>query len=297
MVIMVASLVWRGAFNAEYTFIHRLITSITVLRFLRFCFFGSTTLPMINLSCRTSFSVNGIKNGGACGDFLFSGHGSIVAASICLFWSQRAAAAPRWPIFLLLPLTILLVIVTFGYAFERWHYTIDVLVGYCVTVPVWAASLQLFGDETVGVAKHRFLYVPSALHRAVGGRLPTRIGPIRSSVFVVIIGGSAAFMALVTGDLFPELIRGQSEPDMVFGGLEGLAIAVVVVCWVRPHANSPPQHLRSKGVSERLVVLSEHLGGGAAAGYTHDLVTRSGFAGCGCATECEGKAVSAEDNV
>ena len=227
---MVASLVWRGAFNAEYTFIHRLITSITVLRFLRFCFFGSTTLPMINLSCRTSFIVNGIKNGGACGDFLFSGHGSIVAASICLFWSQRSAGAPRWPILLLLPLTILLVVVTFGYAFERWHYTMDVMLGYCVTIPVWAASLLCFGDETVGITKHRFLYMPSWLIRASGGRVPERIGPIRSSVFVVIIGGGAAVMAC-TGDLFPELIRGDAEPDPVFGGLEGLAITVVIVCW------------------------------------------------------------------
>ena len=90
------------------------------------------------------------------------------------------------------------------------------------------ASAPLFGDETVGVTKHRFLYLPTSLHRVFGR---TKIGPIRSMVFVVIIGGGAAFMALVTGDIFPELVRGQLEPDPVFGGLEGLAIAVVVVCW------------------------------------------------------------------
>lgn len=228
LVIMVTTLVWRGAFNAEYTFIHRLIFSLAVLRLLRLLFFGCTSLSMINLSCRTQFGVNGIRNGGACGDFLFSGHGSIVAASVCLFWSQRAAGAPRWPLLLLLPLTLILVVVTFGYAFERWHYTIDVMVGYCVTIPVWVASAPLFGDETVGVTKHRFLYLPAVLQPVVGR---TRIGPIRSTVFVVIIGGFAAFMALVTGDIFPELVRGQTEPDPVFGGLEGLAISVLVVCW------------------------------------------------------------------
>eukprot|EP01043_Picozoa_sp_COSAG02_P032225 COSAG02_NODE_2145_length_9672_cov_1198.924266_8_plen_522_part_00 len=228
LVIMVTTLVWRGAFNAEYTFIHRLITSLVVLRLLRLLFFGCTSLPMINLSCRTQFGVNGIRNGGACGDFLFSGHGSIVAASVCLFWSQRAACAPRWPRLLLLPLTLILIVVTFGYAFERWHYTIDIMVGFCVTVNVWMASAPLFGDETVGVTKHRFLYLPTSLHRAFGR---TKIGPIRSVVFVVIIGGVAAFMAFVTGDIFPELVRGQLEPDPIFGGLEGLAIAVVVVCW------------------------------------------------------------------
>lgn len=228
LIIMVTTLVCRGAFNAEYTFTHRLIITVVVLRLLRLLFFGCTSLPMVNLSCRTQFGVNGIKNGGACGDFLFSGHGSIVAASVCLFWSQRAAGAPRWPLLLLLPLTLVLTVVTFGYAFERWHYTIDVMVGFCVTVPVWVASARLFGDETVGVTKHRFLYLPSTLHRAFGR---TRIGPIRSVVFVIVIGGVAAFMALVTGDIFPEFVRGQPEPDPVFGGLEGLAIAVVVVCW------------------------------------------------------------------
>lgn len=228
LVIMVTTLVWRGAFNAEYTLIHRLIVSLTVLRLLRILMFASTSLPMINLSCRTQFSANGIRNGGACGDFLFSGHGSIVAASVCLFWSQRTVGAPRWPLLVLLPLTLILIIVTFGYAFERWHYTIDVMLGYCVTIPVWLASSPLFGEESVGVTKHRFLYLPTAVHQTFGR---SRIGPIRSVAFVLIIGGVAAFMALVTGDVCPELVRGQTEPDPVFGGLEGLAIAVVVVCW------------------------------------------------------------------
>ena len=30
--------------------------------------------------------------------------------------------------------------------------------------------------------------------------------------------------------MFPELVRGVPEGDPVFGGLEGLAISVVVVC-------------------------------------------------------------------
>ena len=93
----------------------------------------ATSLPMINLSCRPRFGVTGIQTAGACGDFLFSGHASIVAASICLFWAQRWAGAPRWPLALLVPLTVLLVVVSFGYAFERWHYTIDVALGFLVT--------------------------------------------------------------------------------------------------------------------------------------------------------------------
>ena len=95
--------------------------------------FVATSLPMINLSCRPRFGVTGIQTAGACGDFLFSGHASIVAASICLFWAQRWAGAPRWPLALLVPLTVLLVVVSFGYAFERWHYTIDVALGFLVT--------------------------------------------------------------------------------------------------------------------------------------------------------------------
>ena len=82
----------------------------------------------------------------------------------------------------------------------------------------------MFGDETVGVTKHRYLYLPVS----VLGR--TRIGPIRAVVFVVIISSVAAFMAF-TGDIFPEFVRGQTDPGPVFGGLEGLAIAVVAVCW------------------------------------------------------------------
>ena len=35
LVIMVATLVVRGAFNAEYSFIHRLMASVAILRFAR----------------------------------------------------------------------------------------------------------------------------------------------------------------------------------------------------------------------------------------------------------------------
>ena len=60
----------------------------------------------------------------------------------------------------------------------------------CVArLPVWRATLHLFGEETVGVTKHRYLYIPAALQPSLGGR--ERIGPIRSLTFVLIIGASA----------------------------------------------------------------------------------------------------------
>jgi hypothetical protein len=227
LVIVLGSCVWRCAFNAEFTLTSRLFLSITILRVLRLMFFGCTTLPMINLSCRPRF--DGVTSGGACGDFLFSGHGSIVAISICLFWSQRAVAAPRWPLPFLLPLTLLLIFVTFGYTFERWHYTVDVMLGYCVTIPVWVASGYWFGDETVGITKHRFLYFPAALHSLFGNR--SRLGPIPAATFVIIFIVIVVFMVSVTGDIFPRLLSGRTESDPLFAGLEGLAIAAVVVCW------------------------------------------------------------------
>ena len=42
------------------------------------------------------------------------------------------------------------------------------------------------------------------------------------------------------GDVFPELVRGVPEGDPVFGGLEGLAISVVVVCLAVAEEVQPP---------------------------------------------------------
>ena len=42
------------------------------------------------------------------------------------------------------------------------------------------------------------------------------------------------------GDVFPELVRGVPEGDPVFGGLEGLAISVVVVCLSVTEVVQPP---------------------------------------------------------
>ena len=238
LVVLIGTLVWRGAFNAEYALIHRLVGSLFILRLLRVAMFGATTMPMINLSCRTRF--RSVTNGGGCGDFLFSGHGSIIAVSLCLFWAQRAASAPRWPLMLLLPTTLILVAVTLGYAWERWHYTIDVVLGYVVTVPVWWASRFVFGEEQVGLKKERFLYLAGPIGRQLSlspvsrpresddeeedGQEPNsyRVGPFNPPGLVAVIGASGAAGAA---------IGGVTTPDPVFGMLEGMAVGVAALCF------------------------------------------------------------------
>ena len=253
--------------------------------------FVATSLPMINLSCRPRFGVTGIQTAGACGDFLFSGHASIVAASICLFWAQRWAGAPRWPLALLVPLTVLLVVVSFGYAFERWHYTIDVALGFLVTcantlappalfpaakhlmlcrsldaasgwseravvcvgrLPVWRATLHLFGEETVGVTKHRYLCIPPALQPSLGGR--ERVGPIRSLTFVLIIGASARHSTDTLGTPWPAV----AEPLWGFVS----AGAALMACTVRK--SKPPNRalaLKSPSVVDRAMCSRSWCGG------------------------------------
>ena len=49
-------------------------------RLARVSCFASTTLPVIDLSCRLRF--NGIQNGGGCGDYLYSGHTIIHAVRL-----------------------------------------------------------------------------------------------------------------------------------------------------------------------------------------------------------------------
>eukprot|EP01052_Picozoa_sp_SAG31_P004400 SAG31_NODE_182_length_21094_cov_4.426721_5_plen_181_part_00 len=177
---MLVTLVYRGAFNGEYVLIHRTIAAFVLIRLMRTAAFVATTLPIINISCRARFS--GITNGGGCGDYLFSGHGSIIVVSMCLFWSQRNDYAPRWPLVFLLPLSMLLVLVLVGYAIERWHYTIDVVLGLFCPAGIWVSLRPIFGPELVwarhGLRKMRFLYLPNRFATEVCGLKSGTIGPL-----------------------------------------------------------------------------------------------------------------------
>jgi hypothetical protein len=270
LVVMVSSLVFRGAFMAEYTLIHRLIGSLCLLRLLRICTFGATALPMINLSCRPRFQ--SVTNGGGCGDFLFSGHGSIIAISLLLFWGQWRARAPRWPLLLLIPLSLCLVLVSVGYALERWHYSIDVFMAYATALPVWRLSHVLWGDETVGDAFERYLYIPPILGRAlrlqpVHGsgsssdhsddayvalaepfepkgsdkqRARYRIGPIGPIALAGAIG-VCSWLGSMTRNI------ATAKPDPLFGALQGMAISVIAICLSVTEHKRPGQLVVGQG--------------------------------------------------
>ena len=55
LVIMIVTLVYRGAFHGEYVLIHRTIAVFIAVRLARVAAFSATALPAINLSCRERF--------------------------------------------------------------------------------------------------------------------------------------------------------------------------------------------------------------------------------------------------
>ena len=90
---------------------------------------------MMNKSCRVEYSGR-VSNGGGCGDYLFSGHAIIMWVCMLVLFHQRAIAAPRWPLWFLVPLSALFTLCVVSYAVERWHYTVDILLASYFTPAV-----------------------------------------------------------------------------------------------------------------------------------------------------------------
>ena len=228
--LMIITLVYRGAFNGEYVLIHRTIAAFAAIRIARTAAFLATSLPVINLSCRARFT--GVSNGGGCGDYLFSGHGSIIVVSLCLFWTQRADHAPRWPLLALAPLSALLVLVLAGYALERWHYSVDVVLGLACPAGVWVAIGPVFGREVVwrrqGLRKVRYLYLPERLATGPLGLRSGAVGPLPVWLLVLPIVAMAVAVGLYA-KAFAAPISAAAH-DATFGALEGAAMGIMLVC-------------------------------------------------------------------
>ena len=121
IVVIVVTQAYRALLCFEYGPSVQVILTIAVARLLRVSCFTATTLPVIVLDCRLDW--RGIENGGGCGDYLFSGHAVMQFVGLCMVWDGHIRSRPRWPLPLLLLLTLASAAALFGYAVERYHYT------------------------------------------------------------------------------------------------------------------------------------------------------------------------------
>jgi hypothetical protein len=154
----------------------QVVLTVCTTRLLRVSCFSATTLPVVNLDCRLTFE--GIQNGGGCGDYLFSGH-AIIQATFLLMLHEQQSSSLRLPVPVLLLLCSLSVVAlgerkrtprsadkrktldrltdrsaprdrcaichTGGYALERHHYSVDVLLACYLTPACWAAVRCVLG--------------------------------------------------------------------------------------------------------------------------------------------------------
>jgi hypothetical protein len=219
--LLIADLVWVGLFRFEYVLAHRLIFTLLGAHGFRTLTFLSTRLPTIALDCRVNEA--DMSKLGGCGDYIFSGHAVVMLSLLCLVWSQRAARRPRWPLLLLLPLSVALALAVFGYALERWHYTVDIVLPLYVTPTMWACSRQVFGDEPPradGERLERLIDFDRMLGR--GGKVF-----LSTQVLATMIGGGVA-----VGAANASLVGSAMgvPTDAVAGMLVGMAVTVSVLC-------------------------------------------------------------------
>jgi|EP01046_Picozoa_sp_COSAG06_P013729 hypothetical protein len=66
---------------------------------------------------------------------------------ICMVWDGHLRRRPRWPLPLLLLVTAASGVALFGYALEKYHYTVDVLLAGYLTTASWMLVRWFVGIE------------------------------------------------------------------------------------------------------------------------------------------------------
>ena len=121
---------------------------LTIARLLRMCLYSMTILPSPKPRCHFAGPVDPfhIRVGGACNDLLYSGHVTIYTLTgiaftiLCQRYSRRIFryGLPLW-IWFDISQTIIATIL------ERHHYSIDMFLGFIVTLLMWQCP-QLYVD-------------------------------------------------------------------------------------------------------------------------------------------------------
>ena len=215
-------------------------------------------MPMINKRCRIDYTGR-VTNGGGCGDYLFSGHAIIMIVCLLVLFHQRAISSPRWPLWckftvtmhsgaratfsdrlvvsaVLVPLTVLFFGCVVGYAVEKWHYTVDILLACYFTPAVWAWTWQLYGPEVVGSKRTWWMPYPAIPALGVSGGYK-QLGHL--TVFGIIIGGTIGFGAVGVS------ISAAVQLDEVFGALMGLLLSAGGLCAMASETTHVPGELRT----------------------------------------------------
>lgn len=235
LAIIIVVAVFRAVFRYEHVVNHRLCTTIFITHGLRTTCFLCTGMPMINMRCRIDYTGR-VTNGGGCGDYLFSGHAIIMIVCLLVLFHQRAISSPRWPLWFLVPLSVLFFGCVVGYAVEKWHYTVDILLACYFTPAVWAWTWQLYGPEVVGSKRTWWMPYPAIPSLGVPGGY-RQLGHL--TVFAIIIGGTIGFGAVGVS------VSAAVQLDEVFGALMGLLLSAGGLCAMASEVTHIPGELRT----------------------------------------------------
>ena len=97
---------------------------------------------------------------------------------ILMMFHQRAIHAPRWPQVPLWILTILFTIVVIGYAVERWHYTVDILLAVYITpgAPQHTPLMLENSRDQRGTVRYQILSTQKTFHYFMHMRAKNNMG-------------------------------------------------------------------------------------------------------------------------
>ena len=231
--LLVAVQSFRAVFCYEYAPAVQVLLTICVARLLRVTCFVGTTLPLIDVTCRLGKDLGNPINGG-CGDYLYSGHAVIQFVGLCMVWQAHLRRRPRWPLPLLLLVSLASLAAVFGYTLERYHYTADVLLAGYLTTATWVGLGTLIGVEPREV-RRRYLPLPRVRRHGLGGpKVSCEYREVSNmQIVALLVGLTSASIALTA--LVPSTSLMPAGVDVWWAGTpQGLLGTVVYFClWGR----------------------------------------------------------------
>lgn len=142
------------------TYLQKSARCLTIVRSLRICLFSLTVLPSPRRRCHFRGPINPFKAriNGVCNDLLYSGHVTVytlVGISLTLLSKRYSSKSTRYLFriclwFYLIQRIILTIL-------QRHHYSIDMFLGFVITLLIW--QCQIFYYDLPTVPKHLFLHL------------------------------------------------------------------------------------------------------------------------------------------
>ena len=120
----------------------------------------------------------------------------------------------------------LFIFAVFGYAVERWHYTVDIILPLYITPSWWFCTSLVFGQQQVYLGRRieRVVDLSRLLPGSGGGKVVLN----QLAIAAIIIGGVLGMAALWATTPLARMCGVPQES--VTGALVGLFMTVVTLC-------------------------------------------------------------------